>query len=294
MVSTRILVVDDEEGARFGVRSFLETHGYEVEEADSCAKAEESFRQAVPDAAIVDYLLPDGNALDLLPRLRGIGPEVPVLILTAYGSIELAVRAIKDGADQFLTKPVELKALLVMLQRIIENQRIRRRQLAGRSRRSPGSIDPFRGTSAAIRRLKEEARKMLASESPILIEGETGAGKGVLAAWLHHNGPRSEEPFVDLNCAGLKREFLESELFGHEKGAFTDASSKKLGLLEVAHRGTIFLDEIGDMSLAVQAKILKVLEEKRFRRLGGRAGPASRHPSDRRHPRGPGYPRERR
>ena len=268
MARPRILVVDDEQGTRFGVRSFLETHGYQVEEAESCAGAEASFHSALPDAAIVDYRLPDGDALDLLPRLKGIAPDVPVLILTGHGSIEVAVRAIKKGAEQFLTKPVELDVLLVMLERVIENQRNRRKQIVRQSRGSAGEVDPFRGTSGRIRALAEEARKILGAESPILIEGETGTGKGVMASWMHRNGPRAEEPFVDVNCAGLKHDFLESELFGHEKGAFTSASSRKIGLLEAAHRGTVFLDEIGDMSPGVQAKVLKVLEERRFRRLG--------------------------
>ena len=156
----------------------------------------------------------------------------------------------------------------MILERLLENQRNRQQQLARRSRRGRELRDPFLGTSAAIRALAEEARKVSASDSPVLIQGETGAGKGVLARWLHESGPRAEEAFVDLNCAGLSREFLETELFGHEKGAFTGATAAKPGLLEVAHRGTIFLDEIGDVDPQVQPKLLKVLEEKQFRRIG--------------------------
>jgi DNA-binding NtrC family response regulator len=175
---------------------------------------------------------------------------------------------VKEGADQFLAKPVELPALLVMIRRLLESQREKRRQAAGRARQAREAIDPFSGTSPAIRRLAEDARKVAASSSPVLIEGETGSGKGVLARWLHRNGPRGDEPFVDMNCAGLPREFLETELFGHEKGAYTGAVNTKQGLLEVAHRGVVFLDEIGDLDPQVQPKLLKVLEEKRFRRLG--------------------------
>jgi DNA-binding NtrC family response regulator len=199
-------------------------------------------------------------------RLKELAPAVPLVILTGHGSIELAVQAIQNGADQFLTKPLQLPALLVILERALENQRNRQKQMAGRSAQS--FPDPFVGTSAAIRRLASEAKKVVPSESPILLEGETGTGKGVLARWLHQNGPRSEEAFVDLNCAGLTRELLETELFGHEKGAFTGATASKIGLLEAAHRGTVFLDEIGDMDPPVQPKLLTVLEEKRFRRLG--------------------------
>jgi DNA-binding NtrC family response regulator len=268
MAAVKILVVDDEPAIRFGIRDFLTSHGFEVDEADTCRAAEEAFRKGRPDVAVIDYMLPDGTALDLLPRLKDIDPEAPVAILTAHGSIDLAVRAIKEGAEQFLTKPVELPTLLIVLQRLLEHQRNRQKHLAGRARQTRVVVDPFLGTSTAIRQLSDDARKVVASESPILIQGETGTGKGLLAQWFHDNGPRADEAFVDLNCAGLSKEFLETELFGHEKGAFTGAVASKAGLLEVAHRGTVFLDEIGDMDLAVQAKLLKVLEEKRFRRLG--------------------------
>ncbi len=264
----KILIVDDEPGIRFGVRDFLESEGLEVDEADSVASAERAVREGRPDAIVLDHMLPDGTALDLLPRIREIDASIPVVVLTGHATIDLAVRAVKEGADQFLAKPVELPALLVLLRRLLETQRERRRQVAGRARQAREAVDPFMGTSAAIRIVADQARKLLASSSPILIEGETGTGKGVLARWLHRNGPRAEEPFVDMNCAGLSREFLETELFGHEKGAYTGAVSSKQGLLEVAHRGVMFLDAIGDLDPQVQPKVLKVLEEKRFRRLG--------------------------
>ena len=268
MARNRILVIDDEPGLRFGVRDFLEMHGYRIDEAESCRDAQQIFRSTRPDIVIADYMLPDGTALDLLPRLKEIDSEIPLLILTAHGSIDLAVRAIKEGAEQFLTKPLELPALLVILERLLANQRNHQKQLASRSQQFRSAVDPFIGTSEAIRSLAAQARKVLATESPVLILGETGSGKGVLARWLHDNSPRAEEAFVDLNCAGLSRELLETELFGHEKGAFTSATSSKQGLFEVAHRGTIFLDEIGDVDLQIQPKLLKVLEDKRFRRVG--------------------------
>jgi len=264
----KVLIVDDEPGIRFGVRDFLESEGFEVEEAESTAAAERLVREQHPDAMVLDHMLPDGTALELLPRIREIDATLPVVVLTGHATIDLAVRAVKEGADQFLAKPVELPALVVMLRRLLETQREKRRQVAGRARQAREALDPFMGSSPAIRRLAEDARKLLASSSPVLIEGETGSGKGVLARWLHRNGPRADEPFVDMNCAGLSREFLETELFGHEKGAYTGAVTSKQGLLEVAHRGVVFLDEIGDLDVQVQPKLLKVLEEKRFRRLG--------------------------
>src|SRR5436190_24228265 len=268
MARNKILIVDDEPGLRFGVRDFLELQGYEIDEAESCERAKRLFRSSRPDVVVSDYLLPDGTARNLLPRLKEIGSEIPLLILTAHGSIDLAVRAIKEGAEQFLTKPLELPALLVILQRILQKQRNYHKQLASKSRQVRQAIDPFIGTSPAIRALADQARKLLSTESPVLILGETGTGKGVLARWLHDNSPRAEEAFVDLNCAGLTKELLETELFGHEKGAFTSATTSKQGLFEVAHRGTIFLDEIGDVDLQIQPKLLKVLEEQRFRRVG--------------------------
>jgi DNA-binding NtrC family response regulator len=158
--------------------------------------------------------------------------------------------------------------LLSVLERLLENQRARQHLVARRGVEAREEIDPFLGTSAAIRRLEEDARRVAEVDTPVLLQGETGSGKGVLARWIHRQGRRREEEFVNLNCAGLTREFLETELFGHEKGAFTGAVARKIGLLEVGNRGTVFLDEIGDVDAAVQPKLLKVLEEKRFRRLG--------------------------
>lgn len=267
MAESKILIVDDEVSVRFGIRDFLESKGYEVEEAVDCKSALEVFQSARPDVVVIDYLLPDGNALEILPRLKAIDPDVPVVVLTGHGTIDLAVRAIKEGAEQFLTKPVELPALEIILQRLAENLRNRQRNLVSRTR-TRRSVDPFLGTGSAIRELAEQARKVAAADSPVLIQGETGAGKGVLARWIHENGPRAEEPFVDLNCAGLSKELMESELFGHEKGSFTGALASKPGLFEVAHKGSVFLDEIGDVDVSVQPKLLKALEEKRFRRLG--------------------------
>jgi DNA-binding NtrC family response regulator len=266
--SKRILIVDDEDSIRFGMRDFLELRGYSVFEAESCQKAREVFQAASPDAAVIDYRLEDGTAIDLLRAFKRVDPDVPLVVLTAYGSIELAVEAVKEGAEQFLTKPIELHALLAILNRLFVNRRLRRQQQVAASRESRNRVDPFLGESAAIRELADQVARVRGVDSPILILGETGTGKSLLAKWLHQRGPRAEEPFVDLNCAGLSPDFLEAELFGHEKGAFTGAVAAKQGLFEVADGGTVFLDEIGDVDPRVQPKLLKVLEEKRFRRMG--------------------------
>ena len=267
MPEPKVLLIEDDPAVRHGMAAFLRANGLDVDEADTCQKAMERFRSVGHDVVVADYSLPDGTSLDILPQVKKLSEETPFVILTAHGSIDLAVRAIKDGAEQFLTKPVESKALLVLVKRLLQQQRLRKRQeLVARTQ--PGILDPFVGTSPQVRRLDERARLMLEWDSPVLILGETGSGKGVLARWIHANGPRREEAFVNLNCAGLTRELLESELFGHERGAFTGAVNPKPGMLEVGHRGIVFLDEIGDMDPAIQPKLLKALEEKTFRRLG--------------------------
>jgi len=178
------------------------------------------------------------------------------------------VQAMKFGAENFLSKPIYPAALFVIIQRVLDGYRDRRRQVARTAHEVRSQLDPFAGESALVRDLLAQAHQVLDSHTPVLISGETGTGKGVLARWFHEHGPRAEEPFVDINCAGLSRELLESELFGHERGSFTGAATSKLGLLEVAHRGTAFLDEIGEIDLGLQPRILKVVEERRFRRVG--------------------------
>ena len=262
------LLVEDDDVVRESMRRFFLSRGHRILEAATVAEAERQLADQRPDAAIVDYQLPDGDGLAVLKAVRGVDASIPTVLLTAHGSIDLAVRAIKEGAEQFLTKPVELPTLLVVLERLVEKTRDRQAAMASRSRLARNQVDPFLGESPAIRRLAEQSRRIAASAACVLIEGESGTGKGVLAGWIHRNGLREAEPFVDINCAGLSHEFLESELFGHEKGAFTGAVAMKQGLFEIAHRGTLFLDEIGDADPQIQPKLLKAVEEQRFRRLG--------------------------
>ncbi len=266
MREPQVLVVDDDPAVRQALQGFLSGNGCEVSLAASFDEALEAFRTSPPDVAVIDNQLGAVSAVERLEVLRAVDADVPLVVLTGHASIDLAVTAVKKGAEHFLTKPVELSALLATIQRTVENRRYRREHLAAARAREPE--DPFLGTSPAIRRLAEQARRVAGSDSPLLLQGETGSGKGVLTRWLHEHGPRAGEPFVDLNCAGLSRDLLESELFGHQRGAYTGASAAKAGLLELANRGTVFLDEIGDMDPAVQPKLLKALEEKRFRRLG--------------------------
>jgi DNA-binding NtrC family response regulator len=268
MTRNRVLIVDDEVSIRTAIRRFLMSAGFEVSDADNRVTALSQARKERPDAIILDYKLRDTTALELIPQFKAIDDSVVIIVLTAHASVELAVSAMKEGADQFLTKPVELPTLLVILNRSLDTQRSRQIDQADRQKESRDPLDPFVGASNSIGSLRSDVEKIAATDRPILIQGETGSGKGILANWLFRNGRRRQEPFVDLNCAGLSKDFLESELFGHERGAFTGAVQAKQGLFDLAHRGTIFLDEIGDVDLQVQPKLLKVLEEKKFRRLG--------------------------
>jgi DNA-binding NtrC family response regulator len=264
---SRILVVDIDPVIRSGICNFLGARGHIVSEAASCRDAQALLQSFQPDAAVLDFSLPNGDAPQLLRQLKTLDPAVPVLVLSSQGSPAMGAGAIQHGAEHFLVKPVELSALHSLLLRMLGDRK-HPQPLPAAAKAKREHVNPFLGSSPAILRLRKIANRVLSSESPILLQGETGAGKGVLANWIHRNGPRADEPFLDLNCAGLSRELLESELFGHEKGAFTSAVNAKQGLLEVANRGTVFLDEIGDIDLQVQPKLLKVLEDRVFRRLG--------------------------
>lgn len=263
----KLLLIDDDLQMRGVLALYLRRSGFTIVEAGTCAEGRLMQAKENPDLTIVDYELPDGTAFDIIEAARERDSGDAHILLTGVGTIDLAVKAIKAGAEHFLTKPVDLESLEVMVRRTLDAQRDRRQRVvsAARTRTRP---NPFLGNSKAILELKELAEAMLSSEAPLLILGETGVGKGVLARWFHERGGRAAEPFVDLNCAGLSRELAESELFGYGRGAFTGAATNKPGLIEVAHRGTLFLDEIGDLELAVQPKLLKALEEGSFRRLG--------------------------
>lgn len=246
----------------------LSFEGFQVIRADGISKALQVIQNSPMNAILSDYELRDGTAFDLLKWLKARDMHIPVIVLTGHASIDLAVQAVKNGAEQFIPKPVDLGYLTTMLHRTLANFRSQERDVATNLERARYTRDPFLGHSAAIQELSKSAKRASEANTTILIQGETGTGKGVLARWLHNVSSRSGSAFVDLNCAGLSRELIESELFGHQKGAFTGAISNKPGFLEAANNGTLFLDEIGDMDLQVQSKILKVVEEKCFYRLG--------------------------
>lgn len=263
----RLLIVEGEKETCGVLRNYLDDKGYEVYTADTCAAAEQIWRTRRPDIAILDYSLSDGNALGLIPRLRAIDASIPIIILTGYGSIDLAVEAVKLGAELFLPKPAELSTLDVLIQRSLENQRNHRQRLAEKTRSSRGIMDPFLGKGESMRRLADQACKAAVNENPVLIQGEAGTGKGTMARWLHRNGPRASEPFVDVDCGELSGDLLETQLFGNEREAQDGPAETKAGLLEIAHKGTVFLDEIETLGLQIQSRVMKVIDEKQFRRF---------------------------
>ncbi|MBX3216348.1 MAG: sigma-54-dependent Fis family transcriptional regulator [Labilithrix sp.] len=261
-LQSRILVVEDDAATRHGIAAALRARGHAVLEAGSCHEALEHF-SSPPDAVITDLRLPDGDAVSLLPQLRALDATVPVYIITGFATIDVAVRAVKLGAEDFFTKPVVLATLIDCVDKGIAH---RRATTTGRHGRA---FAPSRAArSDVMQRLDDEVERLRNSDCTVLILGETGTGKSVLARHIHDVGARRSGPFVDVNCAGLRSDFVESELFGHLRGAFTGAHAQKQGLFDAAHDGTLFLDEIGDIDMQVQPKILKVLEEKRFRRMG--------------------------
>lgn len=266
LVGARVLVVEDDDQVRSTIAKFLLRWKFEPVEAKSLGSGITLAREADIHLAVVDYSLPDGSAFDFLRAAAGL--NLRSIVLTGHGTIDLAVQAMKLGAEHFLTKPVDFPSLRTLIHRVLKRQQVDRRIDAQTTAAARRRLDPFLGRSPAILDVQRVANAVASAEAPVLILGETGTGKGVLAKWLHDQSQRQGEPFVDLNCAGLSRELAESDLFGHQKGAFTGASTLKRGLLEVAHRGSLFLDEIGDLDAGVQPKLLKVLEEKVFRRVG--------------------------
>ena len=264
----RVLIVDQDEATLRRLETVLLTRGFSVSKAHNIHEALQQAIQLRPDLILVEYDLKDGTGIDLLTRFRGIDIQAPVIVMAERASIDLAVETVKRGAEHFIPKPVDLDLLFTVFSRSFERIRAIQREQVRTLERARYERDPFMGKSNAVKELKVLAERLRGANATILIQGETGTGKGVLARWLHQAGPRAKEAFVDLNCAGLSPELLESEIFGHQRGAFTGAVANKIGFLEAADHGILFLDEIGEMDLQVQPKLLKVVEEKRYYRLG--------------------------
>ena len=265
----RILIIDDEPGIRQSLRGILEEdEGHLVSEAESAEAGLEILSREVPDVIFLDIWLPGMDGLEALRHIREAFPALPVIMISGHGTIESAVTAIRDGAHDFIEKPLSLERVVLAVNRALEVASLRRENLVLKSGLAPGRAE-ISGASPAMLALKEQIAKVAPTDVWVLINGENGTGKEVAARALHSLSKRKDKPMVAVNCAAIPEELIESELFGHEKGAFTGADAARPGRFEMAHQGALFLDEIGDMSLKTQAKILRLLQEQRFERVGG-------------------------
>jgi two-component system response regulator HydG len=271
MSKVRILVVDDEATARTGLGKLLEQEGYQVDLAADGIEALESVVEHAPALIISDLKMPNMDGMELLGQLRARGIAIPTVVATAFGDLSTAVAAMRAGAEDYLTKPIDFDALLLVVERTLQREELKseaenlRRQL--RSRDNEG-LEGLLGASPAMQRVYKAVRQVAAARATVLITGESGTGKGEVARALHALSPRANKPLVSLHCAALAESLLESELFGHEKGAFTGAEKRRIGRFEQADGGTLFLDEIGEVPVSTQLKLLRVLQERTFERVG--------------------------
>ena len=265
----RILIVDDEESIRRSLAGILSDEGFETDSVADGESALTALRQGeeVPDLVLLDIAMPGRDGVEILAEIRQAWPALPVVMMSGHGTIETAVRATQLGAFDFIEKPLSIEKLLLTLRHALDRTRLERenQQLRSESIRAHQIL----GKSAPIKKLKEQIQVAAPTNGWVLITGENGTGKEMVAKQIHLQSKRAEKPFVEVNCAAIPEELIESELFGHEKGAFTGAIAQKRGKFELANEGTIFLDEIGDMSLRTQAKILRILQEHKFERVGG-------------------------
>ena len=266
----RILIVDDESSLRTALFRVLDRQGFQVITASSMREAEILSNSEQPlDLAIVDLRLPDGDGIELMSRLRSLHPNIQVMILTGHATIETAVRATQNGAFHFLTKPFNMEELLNIVGRALSHKSLQQENQQLRTAlHSKYQFDNIVGQSEEIRKVLEMVERVADAESTVLVTGESGTGKELIAKAIHYNSPRATKPFIPINCGAIPAELLESELFGHVKGAFTGAIANRAGRFELASGGTIFLDEIGELSLNLQVKLLRVLQERRFEPVG--------------------------
>jgi DNA-binding NtrC family response regulator len=267
----RVLIVEDEPTTRLGLTELVSTWGFTTESAADGQEALQRITTFRPSIIISDLVMPRMGGLELLRALKDEGSGLTIVILTAQGTVETAVEAIKEGAYDYLTKPVEPQRLKILLDKVVERQdTLREVKVLRKQLREHGTFGKMIGNSAQMRRVYQTIEQAAPTQASVLIWGESGTGKELVAQTIHQLSPRAQMPFVPINCAAIPETLLESEIFGHEKGAFTGASDRREGCFELADNGTLFLDEIAEMTPATQVKLLRVLQEQKFRRLGGR------------------------
>ncbi len=271
MTKTNILVVEDGHTQRKMLGDFLKDEDYEVAEAANGGEALKKLKEAYFNLVLLDYKMPGMDGMEVLGHIKDMNPEMDVIMMTAYGTVETAVQAMKAGAADYITKPIELDELLIQIERISERRTLlRENELLREELRGKGvTSDQIISQSPAMHEVVNLAGRVAASHATVLLQGESGTGKELLARLIHSLSPRSGKPMMTVNCAALPENLLESELFGHERGAFTGASQRRIGRFEEADRGSLFLDEVGELSPSVQVKLLRFLQEREFQRLGG-------------------------
>lgn len=271
MAAKKLLIVDDERAIRRTLKEILEFEGYQLDEAEDGEQALQKIRAQHYDLVLMDVKMPKRDGLEVLGIVSQEQPELPVVMISGHGNIETAVEATKLGAYDFIEKPPDLNRLLVTLRNavdrsklVVENKRMKQSIVEAHS-----DVTPILGESPVIKRIKETIERVAPTEARVLVTGEPGTGKELVARWVHCQSKRANAPLIEVNCAAIPSELIESELFGHEKGSFTGANDRRIGKFEQAHSGTLFLDEIGDMSLSAQAKVLRALQEGIITRVGG-------------------------
>ncbi len=264
---SNILIIDDEKAIRKTLTEILSYEGYKIEEAGDGEEGLRKFKERAFDVVLCDIKMPKIDGIEFLDRVRDINPDVPVIMISGHGTIETAVEAVKKGAYDYIAKPPDLNRLLITIRNamdktnLVEETKVLKRKVS--------RVDEMIGESRGIIKIRETIDKVAPTEARILITGENGVGKELVAKWMHEKSNRAASPLIEVNCAAIPSELIESELFGHEKGSFTSAVKQRIGKFEQAHGGTLFLDEIGDMSLNAQAKVLRALQEGRITRVGG-------------------------